>query len=159
MLEGGGSEALLLQLRVLDALFSDGSFSESAVALKVRHLGRWRSRSVLEITGAVPTAAHQDRRAWPPSGRAHEEHPMLGSSSGVQDELRVGDAAILPAMLWTLLSIRALLLGVTAPVVGAQPSPHPATDEVGPAINLKIVKVLGLTIPTSLLPRADHGIE
>ncbi len=55
------AEALLLQLRVLDALLSDGALSEFAVALKVRHLGRWRSRSVFEITGAVPTAAHQDR--------------------------------------------------------------------------------------------------
>jgi hypothetical protein len=59
---------------------------------------------------------------------------MSRSSSVVQYELGVGDAAILPAMLR-------------------------ATDEVGSAVNLKTAKAFGLTIPTSLLPRADQVIE
>lgn len=80
---------------------------------------------------------------------------MSRSASVVPYELRVGDAAILPAMLRTLILIRAHILGVMALIVPAQPSPHPATDEVGPAVDLKTAKAIGPTIPTSLLPRAE----
>lgn len=80
---------------------------------------------------------------------------MSRSASVVQHELRVGDAAILPAMRRTLILIRAFILGVMALIVPAQPSPHPSTDEVGPAVDLKTAKAIGLTIPTSLLPRAE----
>jgi hypothetical protein len=62
-------------------------------------------------------------------------------------------------MLRILLFIRALVLGVMALIVPAQPSPHPATDEVGPAVNLKTTEAIGPTIPTSLLPRVDQAIE
>ena len=80
---------------------------------------------------------------------------MSRSASVVPYELRVGDAAILPAMLRTLIFMRSLILGVMALIVPAQPSPHPATDEVGPAVDLKTAKAIGSTIPTSLLPRAE----
>jgi hypothetical protein len=80
---------------------------------------------------------------------------MSRSASVVQYELRVGDAAVLPAMRRTLILIRALILGVMALIVPAQPSPHPATDEVRPAVDLKTAKAIGPTIPTSLLPRAE----
>lgn len=58
-------------------------------------------------------------------------------------------------MLRTLILIRALIVGVMALILPAQPSPHPATDEVGAAVDLKTAKAIGPTIPTSLLPRAE----